>query len=154
MNPEAEWIEVDEDRYDKDYEERRDVRSVVIHVSASPYDIPHQVKGEFAPDSHRLVITFRYLADEPTHQVHLAKHAIAAVGKKSGRVYSIEIDVDSLNVEEVKLKLQIDDAISNLAEIKHKRERNYDLARKVVGDYWSSISQMLAKDQPKLHAAI
>lgn len=147
----VDWIQVDESKYS---EARPDeARSVRIEMSVSPYNVPQQVRGQFDSAKRMFVIDFQYIDDEPTRHLRVDDHVVASVGRKSGRVYSLAVDVDALKADSVRLCLNQDqlqrDATGALEALKRGRRmllervrtnaQNYDLAERVLGDYWPSI---------------
>lgn len=141
----SDWIQVDDSRYEAT-ESLSGGRRVLIEVSVSPYDVPQLVRGEFCVERNRFIVDFRYLTDEPTKSVRLDDHAIGRVGKNSGRLYSLELDVNAMSVESIDLRVKVDQAISELAHaVKPKlaRTKNYALAKQVVDDYWAPLTELL-----------
>lgn len=156
----VDWVEVDESRYN----DAKNVPSLVIEMDVSPYDVPHQVRGTFDDKQRKFVIEFRYIDDEEVRQMKLEEHVNALVGKKSGRVYALTVDVEAIGVDSVALKMgrteskqseavrkDVSDALGSMDELLRnklfrpkRREKNYKVANKVLGDYWQSISRTLA----------
>ncbi|WP_422353045.1 hypothetical protein [Stenotrophomonas sp. AR026] len=146
----ADWVEVDESKYN----EVKDARSVVIEMNVSPYDVPHQVRGGFDEGQRKFVIEFRYIDDEELREVKVDDHVHALIGRKSSRVYSLVVDVDAIGVDSVALKMGPPETVRQGASValgampsrlatKKVREKNYKVADKVLGDYWSSIAKPL-----------
>ncbi|MCI4567570.1 hypothetical protein [Lysobacter sp. CFH 32150] len=139
-----EWIEVDESRYDKEVEQKKP-RGIVVSLSVSPHEVPQLVRGQYDSERKRFIIEFRYLDDESTHSVRIDEHTHAHVGKRSNRIYSIEIDVESLNVGAVAWRVEVDKAIRDLAapyRTRHAKPSHYEMAKKVVSDYWGRLSSL------------
>lgn len=144
MEQQSDWIEVEH----PDLEDELALgRSMVVRVSVSPYDVPHHVRGAFDDRKKRFVVEFKYVDSEPTKMVRVGDHALAAVGRNSGRVYSLELDVAALKVDTIGLQMKADNAISNLASTVSPslvREKNYALARSVIDAYWTPLSKFLS----------
>lgn len=99
----------------------------------SPYDIPRQVRGGYDEDCRRFFIEFAYIAPEDTERRELDEHVVASVGKSSGRLYRLEIDVDSLEVDEVAIR--VFHAVERLVEDHPHQARgdaNYLVAKRVL----------------------
>jgi hypothetical protein len=127
--------------------QKREVRGVQINVLISPYDVPQGIRGSFDRDLNRFVIEFKYMDGEPTRKEHADKYLAAFVGKSSGRLYRIEVDVVSLKASAVELRLEVPKLLSNaladLAQSHHQRKDNYDLAQRVIQDPASRVLQSL-----------
>src|SRR5690606_22213962 len=98
------WIQVDESKYNEARTE--EARSVRIELSVSPYNVPQQVRGQFDQAKRLFVIDFQYIDDEPTRSMKVDDHVIASVGRKSGRVYSLAVDVKALKADSVRLSFK------------------------------------------------
>lgn len=155
IDQKTEWIDVDESKYNVASE---DSQGVVIEMSVSPYDVPHYVRGNFDQDKNVFVIDFKYIDDETVREVRFDPHVSAVVGRKSGRVYSLLIDVEALGAGSVALKMSPDRVKANAThalsamlgqELGVRRmfgrsnTKNYEVAKDVVGDYWNSLSERL-----------
>ncbi|MDZ4406180.1 hypothetical protein [Prosthecobacter sp.] len=84
------------------------IKAVKLEVSLSPYDIPQAYRGYYCTDRRRFVVEFKYITEEPTFEKRMEDHLVAVLGKKSGRLYALVIDVDGLGAETVKVVLQKD----------------------------------------------
>ncbi|EZP42936.1 hypothetical protein BW38_03799 [Stenotrophomonas sp. RIT309] len=169
MNTEvADWIEVDESRYNQI--KRRysgiDSRSVLIEMSLSPYDVPSLVRGDYDEESKKFVIDFKYIDSEDTTDMTLDDHVTAFVGSGSGRIYSLLIDTMALGASSVSLKI-VEEAVHQDAEkalnkmaldgaayilssgtsSRHRKQKNnsknYSVLQEIVRDYWPDLKQDL-----------
>lgn len=151
----TDWVEVDDSKYNG----VKDARNVIIEMNVSPYDVPQHVRGGIDERHHRFVIEFRYIDDEDTREVKVDKHVQALIGRKSGRVYSLLVDVDERGKDPTLLTIgqpeevrkdasqalgSIYKVVSSKQSSTRSREKNYSVAEKVLGDYWSSIMRPLA----------
>jgi|GEM_PF-1985856 len=156
----ADWIEVDESKYNqiKRAHSGVDSRSVIIEMSLSPYDVPNQVRGDYDDSSKKFVVDFKYIDSEDVKVVVLDSHMSAMVGKSSGRIYSLLIDIDAIGADSVELKIkekklhqdadaalaqllaEADSGVSRSATVK-SNPKNYNVAQKIIRDYWKGISQ-------------
>lgn len=146
MEQQGDWIAVERNEFD---DKEIDGRSMVVRISVSPYDVPHHVRGAFDADKQRFVIEFKYVDREPTKSVKAGTHAIAEIGKHSGRIYSLEIDSKALRVETIGLEMKskadsaMRDLVSTMAP-ERARKRNYALAQSVIDTYWTPLTQLFA----------
>src|SRR5467141_1543226 len=71
---------------------------IKISVFMSPYDAPQAVRGRFDEKAKKFFIDLKYLDDEQASEEHRgATEGIALhIGKNSGRLLSIQIDVGAL----------------------------------------------------------
>ena len=145
MEKQSEWIEVERN----EFEEATDSRSMVVRISVSPYDVPHHIRGALDEDKRRFVIEFKYVDREPTKAVKAGRHAIAEIGKHSGRIYSLDLDLNALRADKtgLEIKSKADDAMRDLADNfpqERAHRKNYALAQNVIDAYWNSLSNFLA----------
>lgn len=97
------WVPINSRDFDLKKEDNR--KGIHFEVSMSPYDIPQGVRGRFCEKRKRFIIEFKYLTEEATKVSVLTPEVNAIEGIKSGRLYSLEIDVEKLGVDQVKLML-------------------------------------------------
>lgn len=169
MNTEvADWIEVDESRYNqmKKHYSGVDSRSVLIEMALSPYDVPSLVRGDYDDDSKKFVIDFKYIDSEDTTDMLLDEHVTAFVGSGSGRIYSLLIDTEALGASSVSLKI-VEETVHKDAENalhkmvidqaggilsrstsgshrkRKKNSKNYSVVQEIVKDYWGYLKQDL-----------
>jgi hypothetical protein len=127
----SEWIEVDQRKLAAP--RREVVNGVEMQVFVSPYDVPQAIRGAYDDSKHRFAIELKYVGDdEPLESRQPHDNVVMFVGKESGRLKRIEIDVDRLNVSAVALK--IISAIDSFAKQSHtfRRRTNYDAAKKAI----------------------
>lgn len=109
---------------------------VEITMLISPYDFPNAVRGEFDSAGGCLRIEFRYIQTEDCETRDLDEYVRIRVGKNSGRIYGIEVDVARLKAGQVTLSLGrvVTGALSDLADRPKRRvkEDNLSFARKVL----------------------
>lgn len=155
----ADWIEVDESKYNEIKRSRSgfDNRSVTIEMTLSPYDVPNQVRGDYDDSTKRFVIDFKYIDAEDRRRVDLGEHVSASVGSRSGRIYSLFIDIDALGAEAVALKI-VEDCVHDganqalekmasiyrgMAESQKPNTKNYSVAQRIIRDYWPHLKRDL-----------
>jgi len=104
----------------------------------SPHDVPGAVRGEFEKSLNRFVIEFKYMDEEPWSRVPSDNNIELRVGRHSGRLHGIEIDVVGLHADKVELKMHIVDmikqALTGFAQHSGKNNRiaNYEIAKNVI----------------------
>jgi len=136
----SEWLILNEPELEKvDPGESRQVKGVLVHVFMSPYDVPQAVRGRYDDERERFLIEFRYIGDEPIERREQDRHLALHVGKNSGRLYGVEIDVDTLRADLVALEMHIDQShlfksLSKAASSASGRptEKNYRAVRNVI----------------------
>lgn len=78
---------------------------IVLGVVLSPYDIPEAIRG-LRDDRGHFRIEFRYIdGEEQGKPVAVGPHILATEGRYSGRLLSMEIDVDSIGAKSVGLSI-------------------------------------------------
>lgn len=100
MNPEFtnEWVNVSQQLINKP--ESKNVKGVKIQFMLSPSDVPTATRAwvdNAEGEPGRLNIEFKYLVSpEPQKQLDEQDGTRFLVGKKSGRIYQISLDIRSL----------------------------------------------------------
>ncbi len=105
----SEWVRLDSEKLNTPQQEA--IRGVNITVRMSPYDVPEAVRGYYDEDQERFVIEFRYIGEEPFRRKQKGKHITLRVGRHSGRLYGIEVDVKAMKAQSVDLILEVSDAV-------------------------------------------
>lgn len=65
--------------------------------SPSPYDVPSHVRSHYDSHTGFINIEFRYIESEPQVELKLDNYATAHVGKRSGRIWSLNFDIHTFN---------------------------------------------------------
>lgn len=115
--------------------DRKKVHGVAVTVGLSPFDIPDAIRGRYDRELERFVIEFSYLdGDEKRLPSWQSEHLTLYVGERTGCIYEIQIDVESLKAGAVALKVQIQEAIGELSTSDRfaGRRRNYELISEAV----------------------
>lgn len=83
--------------------ETKKIGGVQVELLVSPYDVPGAMRLRSLSDPPRLAIEFKYIdADEPVDAMkEQDPHLTLFIGRNSGRLFKIEIDVDGLSSEDV-----------------------------------------------------
>jgi hypothetical protein len=104
----GEWIEVDGQSFPVDV---TDAKGAHIRLLVSPYDVPRAARGHYDPEHKRFRIELLYMTPgEPTEERDEGPLRLA-VGKRSGRIYGIDVDVDALQVDAVGLDVAVQDRV-------------------------------------------
>ena len=123
-----EWVEADVASKLPPRDE--EFRGVHIRVFVSPYNIPEAVRGYGISEPKRFRVEFRYPEQDrsyiPVKHGPLELH----VGKSSGRLCKIDVDVAALNVDTVSLELLQAAVASQLEALKQKQEFESQKARR------------------------
>lgn len=92
--------------------------------------MPVRLKGDYDTARKKFVIVFRYDSEvDALRRVKFDKHVVLTVGQKSERLYEVELDVDAMNVEAVRLISKVLEDISKHAqEVGLNRIDNYEAA--------------------------
>jgi len=138
----SDWLSIDPGKFSEP--EKKTIRGVEINVYPSPYDIPDAIRGYYDNDKEKFIIEFRYIGErhEKLRSDTEDDHLILKAGKKTGRIYELELDMNALNANAVNLQMQIPektiDAIDRAAKTlsreskKSGNPRNYLLSSKIV----------------------
>lgn len=133
----TQWIEVNTETISPPTESS-EIHGVEIVVGLSPYDIPQKVRGYYDRHINRFVIEFKYLAGRERELVQQeSDHISLVVGKESGCLYEIRVNVAELNADRVKLKMllpEIGNAIQKLTKSPRfsAKKWHYEYARDVI----------------------
>lgn len=163
-SPKPPWIKLDPESLTEAAREpiSMDEPDVRIEVSVSPYDVPEAMRGYFEDDEERsFVIQFKYLDDEPTEEREAGPFATLHVGKNSGRLYRIEVDVEGIEkaevtdieagVERIGLELKVVDAAEQAVEAftqshpEPARTKNLEVAQSVLSDHEQDLVRSAAQ---------
>lgn len=134
----ADWLQLNPSKLSRVRPE--DISGVSVSVSPSPYDLPRAVRGSFDESTRKFVVEFKYLIEgEPTELNFVDKSTETKVGKHSGRLYGIHVNVGTMDRVQLELLTksvvaEIEKAIGQLSAdpSRSRRELNYEIAREVV----------------------
>lgn len=139
MNSTSEWIDLSSALNSAfEHPTESTEHDVNLVVMVSPYDVPEAVRGYYSAGKERFIIEFRYIGSEPQEQRSAGNgHVFLRVGKNSGRVYGMEIDVKALRAQSISLHVsigEIERSLNNLIAhpIKPVRVQNYKLVREAL----------------------
>ena len=133
------WIQLNSDELNPPRHES--IRGVDVVVFLSPYDVPEAVSGDYDDEIKKFVIAFRYIVeDEPFARQTGDSVVTLRVGKNSGRLYGIEVDVDKIRADSINLFVKIPEVVQQAIDKlesnpRHRRRRgNYRVAKKVISE--------------------
>lgn len=144
---EEKWIPVETESLHTNESVR--VRGVEINVGLSPYEVPEGISGHYDKSIGRFVIRMKYLQDDEERiSAPTEDHITLVVGKHSGCLYEIHVDVDEIGAKSVALKLclpRVNNEIRKLAKNHRfsKKRRHYDVVKEALG---KAEEELLAVD--------
>jgi hypothetical protein len=87
----SDWIRLNLTRLVERASERLLVQGVNVWSDPSPYDVPEAVRIVEDPHTGNRIIEFRYLGEEPLERIQREKNLWLWVGRKTRRLYRIEV---------------------------------------------------------------
>src|SRR6266853_4092407 len=87
--------------------EKRQLEGVKVDVLVSPYDVPEGVRGFVSKDHKAFLIEFKYISQEDTIDRPQSESVKLRVGRNSGRLYAIELDLQKFGADHVQLRLEV-----------------------------------------------
>jgi len=128
------WLALDPIQLQRSQEEF--LGGVTVEVYLSPYDIPEAIGRHDDQDKNKCIIEFRYIdKDESlTPRVH-DNNITLVVGKRSGRIYRIEIEgCDPSRVSLHMRESEIENAFNRLTQNKlpSRNLNNYKLIQDIL----------------------
>jgi len=127
--------------------EKRQLEGMKVDVLLSPYDVPEAVRGFIRKDHKVFLIEFKYISQEDTIERPQSEHVKLRVGRNSGRLYAIELDLQKFGANHVQLRLEVAEALKNVLThlvkepVSPMRATNYKMAKKVVENHEDCILQ-------------
>jgi len=122
------------------------IKGVDFEVAVSPYAFPEYLECGYQESEGVFVIKFKYLDTEPA--IKLASDAVARlnVGKHTGRLLSLEIPVDRLGVDKIKMRV-IETAVRAIESARQqkpepKSRMNYDAATEAIREHEHEIAEL------------
>lgn len=122
------------------------INGVDFDVAVSPYDFPEYLECGYREDEGLFVINFKYLDVEPAIELPSDAPVRLNVGKHTGRLLSIEIPVDRLGVDKVKMRV-IETAVRAIEAARQqkpepKSQSNYDAAQQAIREHEDEIAEL------------
>jgi len=127
--------------------ERRDSQGVWVDLLVSPYDIPEALRGEYVREKGYFQIEFKYISSEDTYEKPEMENVTVRLGRNSGRLYAIELDIHALQATSVQLRIKIAEELKNALTYLIKkplnplRSSNYSMAKEAVEKHENEILQ-------------
>jgi hypothetical protein len=99
----------------------------------SPFDVPCRIRADVDEERHLFSISFEYLGTEQQVSVSLDEHVSVSVGKNSGRIYSVTINMTGISTP-VELESALFAALNSPLRnaIRPENLENYGAARSVI----------------------
>jgi hypothetical protein len=98
------WVHVPEDFATRVPPSSESIGGVQVTVFVSPFDSPTAVRGSFNQQLERFVVEFKYHGNEKT-ELEAHDRIALRLGKKSRRLYAIELDTQALGVSEITVQV-------------------------------------------------
>lgn len=121
------WVKLDSKvlkQIRKDQSELEEDKGVTVEHSASPYDLPNEVRVAYDQGRKRFVIEFKYIQDEPWTLQEGDEYVDLRIGKNSKRVYGFEIDAGSFKSDDDAFRVQARQHVNRaLQDFVHGRSR-------------------------------
>jgi hypothetical protein len=137
----SEWIKLDPEKFSSSGRENKRDKGVELSISLSPYDVPDAVRGFYDKRLQRFVIEFRYISSEDWELRLHRDHVNFRVGRNSGRLYGIEIDLREWQARHVELDMRLPKIVDRALEQElttslrgRRTEDNYRVAKDVIFD--------------------
>ena len=152
----AEWLWLNRKRLNKATE--KTIKGAEVTVLLSPYDIPEAVRGGLVSSSGRFAIQFKYQGgpedpDEPLDAESEDGPVVLRVGRNSHRLYRIQLDVKSLDIHQVELRVlqEVGQAIDRLSASRRRppNRGRYDVARQVLSERGHDLVKELVTGTPR-----
>ena len=139
-----EWKRIDDNVLERISQRKTNVvKGINFTVMVSPYAIPVRFKGEYNRERKVFEIRFQYLDEEPSEFRKADDQIDLLVGKNSGRLMGIDVDVHTLGVEFVGLVLQELPKQVSAGDTQTKRA-NFEAVREVIDSTKDSLLAELA----------
>lgn len=136
----SEWIKLDPGAFSARARQVKMQNGVEIALSLSPYDVPDAVRGNYDPKSGRFLVEFSYIEDEAWVKKQHDQNIELRVGRNSGRLYGIEIDIDSMKASQIALKIELPKIVGRAIDDelrqanRQSRRENYQIAKSVISE--------------------
>ncbi len=147
----TDWIRLNPEQVSKEARQVKRQNGVEITLTLSPYDVPDAVRGAFDSSLKRFVIEFSYIAEEPWEKRVQDQFVALRIGKNSGRIYGIEIDVVAMQASVIGLKMQLPKIVNKAIDKelrtdgkKRHRQKNYEIAKSVISSERNDLFGELA----------
>jgi hypothetical protein len=84
-----------------DFASKKSEAGVSVSNSPSPYDVPEAARLNFDEPRKHLFIEFQYIGSEPVKKIVEDSGISFRLGKNSGRLYGIEVELEKINNTEI-----------------------------------------------------
>lgn len=127
------WFEVDVDKINKG--KMKEVRGVALKVYMSPFEVPRATRGYKDDTTGKFTIEFRYITKEPTRKKKQSELITLHVGRRSGMLYRIDIDVDKIGASAVTLEV-LESAIDEVGKLPGFADNDNYLVAQSAANWW------------------
>lgn len=125
----TDWLWLDPTIVRPKAETKREGQVLTVRLT-SPYDLPEAVRARHVGDV--LFIEFKYLEDEQTVRRQRSNELYLHVGKRTGRVYRLELDLSAVKSRTAVDALQKVRDLTPPSEYRTIRKENYQAVRRIV----------------------
>lgn len=131
----SEWLEINPAEFSKS--EQVVIHGANVELFLSPYDLPEAVRGSYDGNEKKFSMEFRYIGGDEPLDTDVRGTTTISVGRRSKRLYKIELAVDLTKGKSVGLRLMlptIDEVLDKLAQDfpDARRSGNYKVAKTIL----------------------
>jgi hypothetical protein len=132
----SEWLEINPTEFSKPVQVQ--IRGAKVDVFLSPYDMPEAFRCSYDKDTKIFLIEFRYIGGDEPIEIDTLESATISIGKRSKRVYKIELEKIELTKEkQFALRLILPKIDAVLENLEHDRgltqhSGNYQVAKRIL----------------------
>lgn len=143
----VEWIDVSNEVDALNSGLKDEVNGVQFTVYASPSHLPHAIRGYHDDTTQHFIIDFSY--DDPRSEDLIEgprdEHVLLRMGKDSGRLYEIEVDVDGLHADALSVVVFAQRALQKVgSRLPARKSTSYRMAADVLEKKKFEVSRQLA----------
>jgi hypothetical protein len=141
----SEWLEINPKEFSKP--EQVQIRGIKVDVFLSPFDMPEAVRGSYNKNTKKFLIEFRYIGGDEPLETDLLENTTVSIGKRSKRIYKIELEqIELENEKKVGLRLilpKVDAALESLAHVQSSAPHsgNYQIAKTILKERAEKLLQ-------------
>ncbi len=99
------WISINPTEIQK--QKSTEVMGINVNVFLPPSHVPNAVRGYFNESHHTFIVEFKYIGDQESLKDVLSEDGVIKlyVGRSSGRIFKIVVDMKTAKVREVQVKI-------------------------------------------------
>ena len=113
----------------------------------SPYDVPEALRGGYVRDKGHFEIEFKYISTEETYEKPEMENVSVRLGRNSGRLYAIQLNLRALQATSVELRIKIAEELKHVLTyliekpLNPLRSSNYSMAKEAIEMHEQEILQ-------------